>query len=106
MAKYLVVASYGPEGVRGVLQSGCTARTEVVRNAVENLGGSVESFYFAFGEADAYVVVDLPNNVTAAALSLAVSSSGVVSTRVVVLLTPAEIDEAARVEVRYTPPGG
>jgi uncharacterized protein with GYD domain len=105
MANYLVIASYSPEGVKGVLQSGGTARADAVAKAVEGLGGKVNSFHFAFGAEDVYVVVELPDNIAAAAISLAVSAVGLASTQIVVLLTPADIDEAARRQVAYTPPG-
>ncbi len=108
MANYLVQAAYAPEGIRGVLKNGGTARAEAVRSAIESMGGTLHSFDFAFGDVDVYARVEAPDNVTAAALSLAVSSSGAVSTKVVVLLTPAEIDQAARLQdrVSYTPPRG
>lgn len=105
MAKFLVKASYTLEGVKGVQRAGGTSRREVVTNMAEGLGGSLDSFYFAFGETDAYVVLDLPDNKTAAAASMAVSASGAVACEVVVLLTPEEIDEAAKVSVDYRPPG-
>ena len=75
-------------------------------HAVEALDGKVRSFDFAFGADDAILVIELPDNVSAAALSLAVSSTGLVAVRVVPLITPAEIDEAAKKSVAYTPPGG
>jgi len=105
MAKYLVLASYSAEGIKGVVKTGGTARRDAVKAAVESAGGTMESFYFAFGEHDAYVTVDLPDNTAAAALDLAVSSTGLASTRTVVLLTPSEIDAAAKQQVGYTPPG-
>jgi uncharacterized protein with GYD domain len=105
MASYLVIASYSPDGVKGVLKSGGTARADAVRNAVEGLGGKMESFYFAFGDGDAYVTVDVPDNVAAAALSFAVSATGLAGVKTIVLLTPAEIDAAAKRQVSYTPPG-
>ena len=70
----------------------------------KGLGGKVESFYFGFGEGDAYVIVDLPDNVSAAAVGLAVSASGLASTKTIVLLTPEEIDQAAKTQVDYKPP--
>jgi uncharacterized protein with GYD domain len=105
MAHYLVTASYSPDGVKGVLKSGGTARADAVKSAVEGLGGKMHSFHFAFGGDDAYVQVELADNIAAAALGLAVSSTGLASVKTVVLLTPAEIDEAARRQVAYTPPG-
>jgi uncharacterized protein with GYD domain len=105
MASYLVVASYSADGAKGVLKNGGTARVDAVKKTIKSLGGKVQSFHFAFGEEDAYVIVDLPDNVAAAALGLAVSSTGLTSVRTVVLLSPAEIDEAAKRSVTYTPPG-
>jgi uncharacterized protein with GYD domain len=105
MADYLVTASYSPEGVRGVLKTGGTARAEAVDKAVQGLGGKMRSFHFAFGGDDAIVIVELPDNVAAAALGLAVASAGLASIRTTVLLTPREIDDAAKRQVAYTPPG-
>jgi uncharacterized protein with GYD domain len=105
MAKYLVTASYSADGVKGVLKNGGTARADAVSKAVKGLGGKMNSFDFAFGGDDAIVMVELPDNVAAAALGLAVSSTGLASVRTTVLLTPAEIDEAAKRQVAYTPPG-
>ena len=106
MAHYLIIASYSPDGIKGVLKNGGTARAEAVKKAIEGVGGRMQSFHFAFGDADAYVLVEAPDNVAVAALGLAVSSSGLASTKTVVLLTPAEIDDAANRQVAYTPPGG
>jgi uncharacterized protein with GYD domain len=105
MPHYLVAASYTPEGIKGVLKNGGTARADAVTKAVEGLGGTMHSFHFAFGGDDAYVLVEVPDNIAAAVLGLAVSSTGLASTKTVPLLTPAEIDEAARRQVSYTPPG-
>jgi uncharacterized protein with GYD domain len=105
VAKFLVVASYTPQGMQGVLKNGGSARRDSVGKAIADLGGTMESFHFAFGEGDAYVVVDLPDNVAAAALGMAVNATGGASTRTVVLLTPEEIDRAARIETHYQPPG-
>jgi len=87
MAKYLVIASYTAEGMKGIADKGGTARREAVEKLVADLGGTVESFYFGFGEGDAYVTVDLPDNVSAAAVSMTVGASGMVQTRTIVLLT-------------------
>lgn len=105
MAKYLVVATYNAAGATGVLEQGGSARVKAVTAAVEGAGGTVESFYFAFGEDDAYVTVDLPDNVAAAALGLRVGASNLVSVRTVVLLTAEEVDRASGVDVNYRGPG-
>jgi uncharacterized protein with GYD domain len=105
MPKYLVTARYESEGIKGVLKTGGTARSDAVAKTIAGMGGSMESFHFAFGAEDAYVVVDMPDNVAAAAVSMAVSATGLVGCRVTVLLTPSEVDEAAKRHVDYIPPG-
>ncbi|GAA0528150.1 GYD domain-containing protein [Saccharopolyspora thermophila] len=103
--KYLVQATYTAEGLKGVGEKGGTARVEAVRDAINKLGGEVESLYFAFGDYDVYLIVDLPDNVSAASFGLAVSGSGAVRTDTVVLMTPAEVDEAVSKEFDYRAPG-
>jgi uncharacterized protein with GYD domain len=105
MPRYLVVADYTAAGDQGLLKSGGTARRASVTEMVEKLGGKVESFDYAFGEDDVFVIVDLPDNVTAAAIGLAVNASGLVATRTIVLLTPEEIDAAIAKHADYHGPG-
>ena len=106
MAKYLLEVSYTAEGARGVLKEGGSARRAVVEQLAEKMGGKVETFYFAFGKNDAYVILDAPGgNVDMAAASMAVGASGAASIKTTVLLTPEEIDEAAKRSVAYRPPG-
>ncbi|MFI5051984.1 MAG: GYD domain-containing protein [Acidimicrobiales bacterium] len=96
---------YTLDGVRGVLAKGGTARKTAAQAAAKSVGGKVDTFYFAFGQNDAYVIADLPNNAAAAALALAVSAGGGATASTVVLLTPEEIDKAANSKVKYRPPG-
>ena len=106
MPKFLVKANYTtPNGVKGLLSEGGTSRVETVRRLVESLGGRLESFYFAFGETDAFVILDLPDNVSAAAASLTVSASGGATTEVVALLTAEELDQATKKSPAYRAPG-
>ena len=105
MPKFLFEASYAPEGVKGIQSAGGTSRVEAVTSAIEDLGGKLESFHFAFGGSDAYVIVDLPDNQAAAAVALAVNATGTVSVKTAVLLTPEEVDAAAKQSVQYRPPG-
>jgi uncharacterized protein with GYD domain len=105
MAKFLVKASYTTEGVKGVQSAGGTSRRDAVAAMAEGLGGRLESFYFAFGETDAYVILDLPDNQAAAAASIAVNTAGGATSEVVVLLAAEEIDAAAKLSVDYRPPG-
>ena len=76
MAKYLFEARYTLEGGKGVAREGGTGRRAAVAKMAEDMGGKLESFYFGFGDVDAYVIVDLPDNTTAAAVALAVNSGG------------------------------
>jgi uncharacterized protein with GYD domain len=88
-----------------VIAKGGTARREAVEKMAADLGGRVENFYFGFGEGDAFVTAELPDNVGAAAIALAVGASGMATVRTTVLLTPEEIDRAAAASVNYAPPG-
>ena len=107
MAKYLVSGNYlGGAGVQGLVKEGGTSRVDAIKKLVKSAGGKVDSVYYAFGEHDVYVIVDLPDNGAAAALALAVNSTGVVSVRTTVLMTPAEVDEAVKKTISYRQPGG
>jgi uncharacterized protein with GYD domain len=105
MAKFLVTASYTEEGAKGLRKAGGTQREHVIRLAVEGLGGKLEAFYFALGADDAIVLAELPDNVAAAALSLAVTASGAARCRTTSLLTPADMDKAASTSTAYRVPG-
>jgi uncharacterized protein with GYD domain len=105
MPRFLIVANYTAEGDQGLLKVGGSARRDSVTAMIEGLGGRVDTFDYAFGDDDVFVVVELPDNVTAAAISLAIGASGLVATRTTVLLTPEEIDAAAAKHAEYHGPG-
>jgi uncharacterized protein with GYD domain len=105
MPKYLLEVSYTLEGLKGLRAEGGSARVAAVKAATEAVGGKLESFYFAFGEKDAYLIVDYPDAVTAAGAMLAVSAAGGARVRTVSLLTPAEVDAGVKRESIYRPPG-
>ena len=105
MPKYLVQASYTTEGLKGLLKEGGSKRREAVEQLTKALGGTMEAFYYAFGDDDVFVIADLPDNVTVTALSLVVNASGAVKVKTTVLLTPEEVDQAAKKTVNYRPPG-
>ncbi len=106
MPKYMIRASYTAQGVRGLLNEGAFKRRKAAEAPIRDLGGSVEAFYFAFGDDDAILICDLPDNVTAAAIILAVNASGAARCKTTVLLTAEEMDQARHTKVSYTPPGG
>jgi uncharacterized protein with GYD domain len=106
MPKYLIQANLlSGDGVKGLLKDGGTGRRAAVEELFRSLGGRVEAFYFAFGETDVFIIGELPDNVSAAAGTLTSSASGLVTTKTTVLLTPEEIDQAAKKSVTYRPPG-
>ena len=105
MAKYLVQGNYSVDGIKGVLKEGGSGRRQAVEQLAASMGGSVESFYYAFGESDFAIIVDMPDHASMTAVSMIVGASGAVSTRTTVLLTAEEVDAAATKTPDYRPPG-
>jgi uncharacterized protein with GYD domain len=105
MARYLFKASYTKKGAKGLLKDGGNARKEVLAKACESAGGTLESFDFAFGATDAFVICDLPDNATAAKVALTASAAGGAAVETVVLIDAADLPAGAS-GVDYTPPGG
>ncbi len=105
MPKYLWQASYTAEGAKGLLKEGGSKRKMAVEEALKSVGGKLEAFYYAFGDSDAIIIADLPDNISVAGASLAVNASGAAVTKTTVLLSPKEIDAACKKAWRYRPPG-
>jgi uncharacterized protein with GYD domain len=105
MPKYMVKASYTLEGLQGLKREGASGRAKAIDELVTSQGGSVESLYWAFGDDDAILIAELPDNSSAAAVALSVSASGAASCSTTVLLTAEEIDRAVQARVLYRPPG-
>ena len=105
MPKYLIKASYTAEGAKGLLKEGGSARKAAIQKLLEGMGGKLESFYYAFGADDVYVISDLPDTVSGVALTLAVNASGAVRLTTVPLITCEELDSAAKRAVAYRAPG-
>ncbi len=101
----MVKASYTTEGTRGLLKEGGTGRRAAVQKLIESQGGKVEAFYFAYGEDDAYLIIDVPDTTSGLAVSLAVNASGAVRLSTIPLITPEEIDAACKKSVPYRAPG-
>ena len=106
MARYMFQGSYSLEGARGLLREGGSRRYQAVAQLVRSLGGRLEGFYYAFGDTDLYMIVDLPDHSSAAAASLIVAASGAGRWRTIVLLDAEDIDRAARSDASYTAPAG
>jgi uncharacterized protein with GYD domain len=105
MAKYLLQGSYTTEGIKGLLKDGGSKRRAAAKTLIESLGGKIECLYFAFGKTDVVAIVDLPDSASAAAASLTIGASGGLRGKLTVLLSPEEIDQAAKKSATYTPPG-
>lgn len=105
MPTYLARASYTTEGLAGLLREGGSSRRDALSATIASVGGTVESFYYAFGEDDLYIIMDVPDQASATALGLAIGAAGAISWSTTVLLTPEEIDEAVAKSVEYRPPG-
>ena len=105
MSKYLYQASYTAEGLKGLLKEGGSKRRTAVEELARSLGAKVEAFYYALGDSDVVVIIDAPDNVSAAAASLVINASGAVHLDTTVLLTPEEMDNATTKSASYRPPG-
>ena len=70
MPKYLIQASYTTQGIQGLVGDSASGRRADVQEAVKAVGGKVEAFYYAFGPEDVIIILDLPDNITAAAVAL------------------------------------
>ena len=105
MSKFMIRASYTAEGTKGLLKEGGTSRRAAVEKALAGVGGKVDAFYFAFGDADAYVIFDVPDSSAAIALSMVVNASGVVNVSTIPLITAEEVDAAVKKSISYRAPG-
>jgi uncharacterized protein with GYD domain len=105
MPKYLMHGSYTGEGIKGLAKDGGTGRRQAAEAAIKGLGGSLEAFYFAFGQDDLYLILDMPDAESAAALSLAINGAGAFQVQTVPLISPEEMDRATKKTVTYRPPG-
>jgi len=105
MPKYLLQTSYTAGGAQGLLKDGGSKRRAAAKAAIESIGGKLESMYYAFGDVDVYLIVDMPDAISAASLSVALGASGAVTNKTIVLLTPEEMDQAVKKTASYSPPG-
>ena len=105
MPKYLVRASYTTEGTKGLIKDGASGRLAVAKKVIESVGGSIEAFYYALGDTDLVIIVDVPDISSAAAISLTVNAAGGVRSSTTPLRTPQEMDAACKKQVSYRAPG-
>jgi len=105
MIKFLIKASYTPAGVAALHKVGGTNRRQVIDTMVAGMGGTVKAFYYTASELDAYVIVELPDLITAASMTMSINASGMVSITSTMLLDPEEVDKAAQMQFDYRAPG-
>jgi uncharacterized protein with GYD domain len=105
MPKIMWSGSYTQQGTKGVISDGGTKRREAIEKMLTSMGGRLECLYFSFGSDDVMLIADVPDNVSAAAIGLAVAASGSVHGRMTILLTPEEIDQPTRKSPAYRAPG-
>ena len=105
MSKYLFEANYVGDGIKGLMREGGTKRRDAVVEALKSVGGTLECFYYAFGDTDVLGVFDIPDQASAASLFLMINSTGAVSLTLKPLLTLEDLDAAASKSSSYRPPG-
>jgi uncharacterized protein with GYD domain len=105
MPKYLAQVNYIGEGVKGLLKEGGTSRRAVAEKLIQSVGGTLEGFYYAFGETDAFVIVDVPDHASMAAIALTIAATGAIAVKTTVLMTPDEVDAAVKLSPTYRAPG-
>lgn len=105
MPKYLLQVRYTTEGIQGLVKDSASGRRADVQAAVKAVGGKVDAFYYAFGADDLITILDLPDNITAAAVALTTAGSGTVQVRTTPLLSVEDIDKALEVHLQYRAPG-
>jgi uncharacterized protein with GYD domain len=107
MPKYLVEGRYTSDGIKGLAREVSSGRRVDIAKTIESAGGKLEAFYFAFGDADFYIIFDVPDNVSAAALSMVANQSRFVACKTTVLMTADEMDRAVKQTkaIEFLPPG-
>jgi uncharacterized protein with GYD domain len=99
--KLLILGSYNSDGAKGVIKEGASGRKAAIEKALQGMGGKLDGLYYAYGDVDVYVLVDVPDAVSGLALSLVVNASGVVKAKTVPLFTVDEVDAACKKTVSY-----
>jgi uncharacterized protein with GYD domain len=104
MPKYMSRVSFTMEGIKGLKKETAAHRRDAVAKLVESAGGKLETYYFAFGQDDGIAIYDLPDNVTAASLSIAANAVGHVHLSITPLVTVEEMDQAIAKSAKYRVP--
>ena len=105
MPKYMFHGSYSASGGTGVLKDGGTGRKQAVEVLAASVGGKLESIYWALGDDDFFIVCEMPDSHAAAALAIAVSATGAVTTSTSELFDAADLDDIISRRANYRAPG-
>ncbi len=105
MPKYLYQGSYTDKGLQELMKDGGSKRVEITKKAIESLGGNMETYYFALGGKDFFIIIEAPNNVNAITGSLIANASGTVEVSITALVSPEEVDLAVKPTMDWSPPG-
>jgi uncharacterized protein with GYD domain len=105
MPKYLVEGSYTDEGLKGLIKDKATGRAAAIQKAAQSLGGKLDDIYYTFGNSDVILILDLPDNATAAGFAINAASTGLVRVKTTPLLTVEDVDNAVGKNVQYRAPG-
>lgn len=105
MPMYLIEGSYSADGLKGLVKDKASGRIKAVTDALAGFGGKLHSAFFTFGQHDVVVIAELPDNATAAGLSIAVSATGLVRIKTTPMLSVEEMDRALQTSVEYRGPG-
>ena len=106
MAHYLYQVTYTQEAWAAQLKNPQNV-ADRVRGSVEGLGGKIVGIWYAFGESDLFVVLEMPDNISMAAFALAVAAGGAVSAAKTTVLLSLEdgLDALGKASgSSYTPP--
>ena len=110
MPKYLFQGNLTAEGLKGILKEGGTSRWKAVEALAKSVGGTLEAYYYAFGDPDLYAIMDLPDNVSASAVSIIANAAGTTNIKTTVLITLEEVDKITDLvkekTAAYRRPGG
>jgi uncharacterized protein with GYD domain len=101
MPKFLIQASYTVDGLKALKREHALNRMSAVKEAVTSIGGKLDAMYWALGEDEAILILDLPDAETAAALSIHVGAAGLVRTKTIRLLNLKDMEDALSKAIQY-----
>ena len=99
MPKYMFSGSYTKEGVAGLLSEGGTARRDEAVRIAEMLGGTLDAYYWCYGDTDFMCIMDVPDSAKIAKLSLHIGASGTFQGKLTPLISVEEMDDICKADI-------